>query len=274
MALETVDARPYVEEDTGNILSMEHVNLRVPDQQIATLFYIVGMGFTRDPYMNVGLENIWVNLGEQQFHLPTGEPQVFRGQIGVVVPSLDELAARLESIAPRLSGTKFAWSRGDGVINVTCPWGNSLRCHEPSAELGSIKLGIPYVEFAVPKGAADGIARFYDQVLNAPAAVEGEGAGRAAVIEVGHYQRLIFRESDQVPEYDGHHIAVYLANFSEPYAFLSERGLVTEEPRNHQLRFKDIVDPENGELVFTIEHEVRSMRHGGYRRPLVNRAFA
>ena len=41
-------------EDVGNIASLEHVNIRVPDQSVATLFYIVGLGFTRDPYMNVG----------------------------------------------------------------------------------------------------------------------------------------------------------------------------------------------------------------------------
>jgi hypothetical protein len=74
-----------------------------------------------------------------------------------------------------------------------------------------------------------------------------------------------------VPEYDGHHIAVYLTNFSGPYQFLQERNLVTEDIRNHQFRFQDIVDPASGAPVFTLEHEVRSSRHPGYRRPLVNR---
>jgi hypothetical protein len=44
-----------------------------------------------------------------------------------------------------------------------------------------------------------------------------------------------------------------------------------EESDRHQYRFKDIVDLDSGELLFTVEHEVRSMRHPLYNRPLVNR---
>jgi len=77
----------YSEEDIGNIVSLEHVNVQIPDQSLATLFYVVGMGFTRDPYLNVGLNNMWANVGEQQFHLPTRSPQVIDGHIGVVVPN-------------------------------------------------------------------------------------------------------------------------------------------------------------------------------------------
>jgi len=74
--------RDYSEEDVGNIISLEHVNVQISDQSLATLFYVVGMGFTRDPYLNVGLNNMWVNVGEQQFHLPTRTPQVIVGHVG------------------------------------------------------------------------------------------------------------------------------------------------------------------------------------------------
>ena len=53
-------------QDIGNILGMEHVNVTVPDQEIASTFYISGLGFTRDPYMMVGPGNMWVNVGQQQ----------------------------------------------------------------------------------------------------------------------------------------------------------------------------------------------------------------
>lgn len=56
-------AQDFIAEDVGNIVSMEHVNLSVPDQGLATLFYVVGLGLTRDPYMQVGLENMWINVG-------------------------------------------------------------------------------------------------------------------------------------------------------------------------------------------------------------------
>ena len=261
----------FKEEDVGNIIAMEHINVQVPDQAVATLFYFVGMGFTRDPHMMVGLENMWANVGEQQFHLPTKQPNVLRGHIGVVTPSLDALAERLDSVGPRLAGTRFAWSRQDSFIEATCPWGNRLRCYEPAPEFGAMTVGIPYVEFTAPLGSADGIAAFYDKVMGAPAAVTKGSEGRAAVVDVGQYQHLIFRETADVPPYDGHHIAIYIANFSASYAFLAQRGLITEDPRNHQYRFTNIVNPKTDEHLFTIEHEVRGLRHPQFRRPLVNR---
>jgi hypothetical protein len=66
-------------QDVGNIAHFEHVNVKIPSQQVGTAFYVVGMGFTRDPYIMVGLENMWINLGQQQFHLPTGGPRCSEG---------------------------------------------------------------------------------------------------------------------------------------------------------------------------------------------------
>ncbi len=51
----------------------------------------------------------------------------------------------------------------------------------------------------------------------------------------------------------------------------SGKRLITQESDLNQYRFQDIIDPDNGKVVFTIEHEVRSMRHPLYLRPLVNR---
>ena len=45
-----------------NILLMEHVNLAVDDQQTAIAFYVGVLGLTRDPYISVGLNNIWINV--------------------------------------------------------------------------------------------------------------------------------------------------------------------------------------------------------------------
>jgi hypothetical protein len=36
-------------EDLGNIVALEHVNVTVSDQQLATLFYVTGLGLTCDP---------------------------------------------------------------------------------------------------------------------------------------------------------------------------------------------------------------------------------
>ena len=36
-------------EDQGNIIALEHVNVQIDDQRLATLFYVGGLGLTRDP---------------------------------------------------------------------------------------------------------------------------------------------------------------------------------------------------------------------------------
>ena len=104
------EARQYdrTDENIGNVLNMEHINLTVPDQQVAALFYVTGLGFTRDPYIDFGTFNMWVNTGEQQFHLPKSTAQRWRGHIGVVVPSLDDLKRRLQFVAKPLADTEFA----------------------------------------------------------------------------------------------------------------------------------------------------------------------
>lgn len=269
---ERTSERAWASEDVGNIVFLEHVNVTQPDQSLATLFYIVGMGFTRDPYLNVGLHNMWVNLGEQQFHLPTREPQVIPGHIGIVVPDLAALEARLRAVQPALAQTRFRYRAEDGYLAVTCPWGNEFRCYAPHPRFGDMLLGMPYVEFWTRPGTAAGIARFYAQALGAPARLEDGAGAPVARVAVGTHQWLAFRETDApLPPYDGHHIAIYVANFSGPYAFFQARGLIMEDVTNHQFRFKELVDPETGAPVFTLEHEVRSMHHPMYRRPLVNR---
>jgi catechol-2,3-dioxygenase len=258
--------------DLGNIVALEHINVTVPDQEKATLFYINGLGLTRDPYMMTGPANMWVNVGRSQFHLPTGKPQVLRGHIGVVVSDTDSLRQRLGSVRQALAGTRFECHERDGFIEAVCPWGNRLHCYAPNSRFGPTALGIPYVEFDVPQGTADGIARFYSEIMGAQAAPLEDGQGRFACVTAGNGQNLFFRETDQpTPAYDQHHIQIYINDFSGPHRRLLAKGLVTQESDQHQYRFQDIIDPNTGRVLFTIEHEVRSMRHPLYLRPLVNR---
>jgi catechol 2,3-dioxygenase-like lactoylglutathione lyase family enzyme len=257
------------EEDLGNVVALEHVNVTIPDQIKATEFYVTGLGLTRDPYMMTGTNNMWVNVGRSQFHLPTRAPQVVRGCVGIVLPDREALLGRLRGVAGALAETRFAFRETEDYVEATSPWGNRIRCHAPSAErFGPITLGMPYVELAVPPGVAEGIVRFYRQILGARAVLE-DGAAR---IEVGMRQHLLYRETDApLAPYDGHHLQVYVADFSGPHRRLLERGLVTEESDQHQYRFVDLVDPDSGRKLFALEHEVRSMRHPLYARPLVNR---
>ncbi|HEV8616123.1 MAG TPA: hypothetical protein VGU22_11585 [Methylomirabilota bacterium] len=258
-------------EDLGNIVHLEHVNVRVPDQQLATQFYVVALGLTRDPYLMVGLENMWINVGHSQFHLPTNAPQVVRGVTGLVIPDFDELPARLAAAAERLKGTRYSHAVEADHADVTCPWGNRIRLHRPSPRFPRMELGMPYVEFPVRQGTADGIARFYREIMGAPATVTRNGSA-VAEVKVGTSQKLIFRETDdQLEAYDGHHVAIYINDFSGPHRKMVERGILSEESNPYQYRFVDITDPESGKVMFEIEHEVRCVTHPMYRRPLINR---
>jgi len=260
----------------GNIVHLEHFNVVIDDQRLATLFYVTGIGGTRDPYLFTGLENMWVNFGRTQCHLPSrgSKPEVLRGTIGFVVPSLEDLKRRLEHAGREMKRvvpekeTKFSWREADGAVEATCPWGNRVRCHEPAPQFGDTELGIVYVEFDVPAGTAEGIARFYAEVMKAPSRVEKS----RAVVSIGKSQHLYFAETEKpLPEYDNHHIQVYLSDFGTPYRWLKDRGLITMETDADEWRFQWIVDPRDTRKLFQVEHEVRSMKHRLYNRPLVNR---
>ncbi len=251
-------------DDPGNIVELGHVNTRVPDQRLATLFYVTGLGLTRDPFLSTGVENMWINVGRSQFHLPTGKPQVVGGATGLVIEEREALLARLAAVRPHLDGTRFAFAERANHVEAVSPWGNVFRIHEPGPGFGNATLGMPYVEFAVPRGTAAGIERFYRTVMGAR--VE---AGR---VMVSPDQFLAFRESDApVAAHDGNHVQISLHDFSGPHRWLAARGLVTEESDAHQYRFQNLVDPEDGRLLFTVEHETRSMKHPMFGRVLVNR---
>jgi catechol 2,3-dioxygenase-like lactoylglutathione lyase family enzyme len=259
-------------EDVGNIILLEHLNLTVPDPQTAHLFYVSALGFTRDPYMDfgtLGISNFWVNAGETQFHLPKGAPQVFRGTIEVMLPDLKDLRLRLDRVGRQLKDTCFGWEVCDDHLAVVCPWGNQFRCIEPPPDSRS-RLGIRSLVMNVPAGTAAGIGRFYRHVLGARSHEDAS----ATVVEMGTEQTVRFVEIDNgIPAYDGHHIAIYVADFSTPHGWLAGRELITEESDQHQYRFQTLVDPGPGgaNVRVELEHEVRSLRHPMYGRHLVNR---
>ena len=259
-------------EDLGNIVGLEHVNLQVENQVQTTLFYISGLGLTRDPYLMTSVDNMWVNVGRSQFHLITGKPQRLRGRTALVIPDRTALLRRLENMRKPLEGTKFDFTEHDDHVEATCPWGNTFCLYEPTKRFGGMALGMPYVEFDVPAGAAKGIAGFYAKVFGALTSVDKAGDTPAARVAVGQGQELVFRETKaKIPAYDGHHIQVYVGNFSGPHRQLLDRSLVTEESNQYQYRFEVITDLDSGKPLFQIEHEIRSMTHPLYARPLVNR---
>lgn len=266
----------YSREDSGSLVLLEHVNLTVPDQHLATLFYVMGLGLTRDPYLMTGVTNMWINAGRSQIHLPRGHAQRLGGHVALVLGARAALLQRLRQVRAMLEGTAFGWTEQDDRVEVLCPWGNRFHCLNPEARpagapWADIDLGIAYVQLDVAPGCAAPIAAFYRDVFGACGQVVDAGGTRRALIPVGTHQQLIYAESPAVQaEYDGHHIQVYVGDFSASHDRLAQRGLTYgEEP--HQYRFADIVDPVTGAPCYRLEHEVRSLRHPLYARPLVNR---
>ncbi len=262
-------------EDLGNIVELGHVNVTVPDQTKATAYYLMGLGLTRDPYLMAGLENMWVNVGRGQFHLPSREtPQVVRGTTALVMPDLEALLKRLHYAKKYLEGTKFSFKQVGDVVETTCPWGNRIRFHETDpVRFGALRVGMPYVEFDVPAGTnLKAIARFYTDILGGIAGTAKDERGQYAWVNTSADSKVTFRETKKKQsEYDGHHIQITLADFSGPHKKLVERGLVSEESDQHQYRFLDIVDVDSNKPLFRIEHETRSMRHPMFNRVFVNR---
>src|SRR5258708_11016541 len=131
-------------QTVGNIVHLEHFNVVTPDQRLATLFYVVGLGGTRDPYLFNGLENMWVNFGRTQCHLPSrAEPpraEVLRGTAGFVVPSLDDLEKRLTHAGSEMkrvvpeAKTKFSWARKGALVEAPVPLSNSALSHDPAPQ--------------------------------------------------------------------------------------------------------------------------------------------
>ncbi len=257
-------------EDMGNIVNLGHVNFRIADQRLATAFYVTGLGLTRDPYMMSGTDNMWVNVGASQFHLPTG-PALYAPVTltGLVTPDLDALAERLAMVRGELAGTQFSFSRLDDCIEAVCPWGNRVRLHAPDeSRFGLFRQNMGYVEFEIGRGAAAVIGRFYREVMGAGVDLH-DGEAR---VSAGDHQHLVFREMEHPqPPCPEHHVQIYLADFSRPYRWLRERNLIASENNKHQYGFNRIVDVDTGSPVFILDHEVRSMRHPMFGRSLVNR---
>ena len=92
------------------------------------------------------------------------------------------------------------------------------------------------------------------------------GSGRKARVQAGDKQYLVFprdRRAGSSPT-TSHHVQIYIADFSGPYRRLGELGLDLRWKRPWEYRFKDIVDLDTREVLFTVEHEVRSQTHPMY----------
>lgn len=262
--------------EIGGIVHLDHVNFVAPDQELATAFFMNGLGFTRDPYLRADETNMGVNVGMEQFHLPrrgTATPP-FHGEVGVVVPRIDVIRVRLERLERlgRFEGTRYAFEERERQALVRSPDGYLLRLHEAGTLEFQRPLGIAYVEVAVPPGSSAAIGRFYSDLFRAPVDIAPVDGAPAVTLAAGPFQCWRFVERD-LPNHDtgSMHVSFYTTNYSEVRRRLVEAGVVDGGGRDHVYFFDRVFDPETGDTVFSIINEVRSLYHPDFRRPLANR---
>ena len=253
--------------DLSGIVWLEHINLVVTSNEIAEHFYIDFLGCTRDEG-----KSFHVNLGQQQFHLaetkPGIPPQKINGSIGLVVPSLDTLRARIPKAMEVCQNTKFAILNDDvdnKVITISCPDGNIFHIyatqddvtkstkdtprkmenlHAEGGSYGPQRMairsdnpGIRYIEFACPVNSTPAIARFYKDMLHCNVQTKATATeSPTVVVSVGSGVDLVFVERPNISQEDidameGVHICVYVNGFQQLYEILSKHDLIWTNPR-------------------------------------------
>lgn len=261
--------------EVGGIVHLEHLNFVVPDHDIATTFFMGGLGFTRDPFKRADETNMGVNVGNQQFHLPRrGDTPPFPGEIGLVVPDLPGIKnrlARLQSMG-RFEGTPFAVSDLGNTCHVISPFGIAMRLFAAGTTPSLRPLAISYVDISIPKGGAKSVVGFYRDMLNCPAVrtvVEGEVM---AFVPVGPYQSLRYQER-KTDDYDTHnfHIAIYVTHYNEVREKLTALGEFGGDGLNQTFFFNGVYDTASRKKVCGLQHEIRGIYHPDFMRPLVNR---
>lgn len=262
--------------EVGGILHLDHVNFQVSDHDLATVFFINGLGLTRDPYRRVDETNMGINVGLQQFHLPRrGPTPPFPGIIGMVVPDLAVIRARLDRLEKlgKFDGTKYAGAFGETIADITSPFGGvRLRLHAAGTVPFQRPLGIAYVEIFVPPDTAGAIARFYAELFRAVVKLDEIDHATAAIVTAGPFQSVRFIERE-LEDYDTHnfHLSYHVTHYNEVRERIAAAGALKGEGRGQVFFFDRIFDPESVETVILLENEVRSIYHQDFMRPLINR---
>lgn len=288
-------------QDLGNLVHLEHLNLEVPDRELADIFYAEGLGLTRDSAMQGHPRVTWYNIGRQQFHVAIGnKSQRTPLPVKLVLPDHSSLLDRLKSTANKLDKTDFAFDQTDsGRVTVTDPWGQVYVVQAPSDD-SNLDAGIQDIPLPCAPGTAAAIGAFYEQVYKARVTYNIKGGAEYASVLAGPGTTVTFLESNKykdaaaaIGSFEGWHIAFYLADFSSVFNAVNNAGLnllhhkysdkaptlqdalkcsqfrmstivaVSDSPADAAVRFT------KGDSLYSFGHELRSMYHPRYLRSLM-----
>ncbi len=263
--------------EVGGIIHLEHFNFEMEEHELATIFFMNGLGLTRDPYKRTDETNMGINIGLQQFHLPRrGKPTPpFFGEIGLLLPDLNVVRARLDRLERKrvFEGTEYCLQEvSDNQLLVQSPWGVVMRLWRDGALPFSRPLGLIYVDIPVPPDTAQQLRVFYETLLGAPFQmldIEGEAS---AIVTVGPQQQLRFRERllDDYNLYD-FHVAYYISNYNVARDAAIGADVLRGGGKGQVCFIDGPFNPETGELLLGFQQEWRSIHHPDFMRPLINR---
>ena len=207
-------------QDTGNVVNLGHVNVCINDQHLSTHYYVTGLGLTRDPYLNTGARNMWINVGMSQFHLPMGTPEQLRGVIGLVIPDREALLEAACARAQSAGRHQIRFPRKQRLRRDRLPVGqphqrpHAGRSIDSAASSSACPMSASTSAPAPPTASRASIAK----CCTRRPTCSRTAAGPEARVQVGEKQYLYFRETD-APEqpYDRHHVQIYIADFSGPH---------------------------------------------------------
>ena len=263
--------------EIGGILHLEHFNFEMLEHEMATIFFMNGLGLTRDPYRRIDENNMGINIGMQQFHLPRRRRKTppFFGEIGLIVPDLQVIRARLERLERmgRFEGTAYQiTSVSENNLRVRSPWGISMRLWKAGVLPFQRLLGLAYFDIPVEQGRAAALSVFYEGLLKAPFRLENLEGETTAICTVGPYQYLRFRERD-LDDYDLYdfHVAYYITNYNEVRDIAIRTGKLQGDGTGQICFVEGAFDPDSGKTILPFQQEWRSVYHSDFMRPLVNR---
>ncbi|MBC92774.1 MAG: hypothetical protein CMM38_03965 [Rhodospirillaceae bacterium] len=261
--------------EVGGILHLDHINFQVSDHDLATIFFIGGLGLTRDPFRRADETNMGVNVGLQQFHLPRrGATPPFPGLVGLIVPDLDIIRLRLTRLnkLQKFKDTPYKARFENNAANIVSPFGFRMRLHSSKSMPFLRPLGIGYIEIPVPSGVLEHIVKFYREVFHSITQIEKRNGSRTASVNVGPFQKLFFVEK-KLASYElyNFHISFHITHYNTARDIIRERGALMGTGEGEVFFCDKIFNPENGDHIFSLTNEVRSVYHGDYMRPLINR---
>ena len=296
----------YGQKSTGNILILDHLNINHEKGRHDWLkaFYFDFLKCAVDPRkeenLELGQKTLWANIGSNQFHLPEGKPhaQVLQGIVTLAYPNISTLLDRNHFAKSAMVNSKFSVTEmSESELHVVDPWGTKFRIFECNnaedvrdsrgKQPGAESEGISMTDLTIYVGSKanlPGIARFYTQILGAPAS----STNKSVTIDVGPSQTLTFLQkldvdyvnhaelidSEEGPSNYGAHISMYVADLPKTYEKSEKLGVTyvnnrfkrraySKDEAIDQCMFRiiDIIDPsfpENGPIL-KLEHEIRSV---------------